>query len=172
MGRNVEIKARAPNLQDLRRRVEELAHKGPTIIEQEDTFFHCQAGRLKLRTFSPSQGELIFYERKDTIWPKESRYQIFPTSDPYAMREILCSALGIIGVVKKQRTLYLVDQTRIHLDIVDGLGEFLELEVVLLPGQTGADGRLVAEGMMKTLQIPTAALVKGSYIDLLQEKSV
>jgi len=88
------------------------------------------------------------------------------------MQKILCSALGTIGVVKKQRTLYLVGQTRVHLDIVDGLGEFIELEVVLLPGQTGADGRLVAEGMMKALQIPATALVKGAYIDLLQEKTV
>jgi predicted adenylyl cyclase CyaB len=172
MGRNVEIKAQAPDLQDLRRRVEELADEGPFIIEQEDTFFHCQAGRLKLRTFSPSEGELIFYERQDSIWPKESRYQIVPTSDPNAMREILCSALGIIGVVKKQRTLYLIGQTRVHLDIVDGLGEFMELEVVLLPEQTEADGRLVAESLMKALQIPSAALVEGAYIDLLLEKNV
>ena len=172
MGRNVEIKARAPDLQGLRRRVEELADEGPTIIRQEDTFFHCQAGRLKLRTFSPSQGELIFYERQDTILPKESHYRILPTSDPSSMREILCSALGIIGVVKKERTLYLVGQTRVHLDIVDGLGEFMELEVVLSAGQTEAEGRLVAEGMMKALQIPATALVKGAYIDLLLEKTV
>jgi predicted adenylyl cyclase CyaB len=170
MGRNVEIKARAPDLQVLRRRVEELADEGPFIIEQEDTFFHCQTGRLKLRTFSPSKGELIFYERQDSIWPKESRYRIVPTSDPSAMREILCSALGVIGVVKKQRTLYLVGQTRVHLDIVDGLGEFMELEVVLLPEQTEADGRLIAENIMKALQIPADALVEGAYIDLLLEK--
>jgi adenylate cyclase len=172
MGRNVEIKARVPGLRDLARRVEELADEGPCIIEQEDTFFQCRAGRLKLRTFSPLKGELIFYERQDSIWPKESCYQIVPIPDPGAMREILCSALGIIGVVKKQRTLYLVGQTRVHLDMVDGLGEFMELEVVLLPEQTEADGRLIAESLMKALQIPATALVEGAYIDLLQEKAV
>jgi adenylate cyclase class IV len=49
-------------------------------------------------------------------------------------------------VVRKTRTLYLVGQTRIHIDQGEGLGDFLELEVVVQPGQTGAEAKAIAAG--------------------------
>lgn len=45
---------------------------------------------------------------------------------------LLDTALGSTGRVKKVRRLFLVDQTRIHVDSVEGLGDFAELEVQFL----------------------------------------
>src|SRR5450631_4512537 len=104
-----------------------LADHGPESIAQDDTFFACTSGRLKLRVFADGHGELIGYERPDAFGPKTSDYRITSVANPGALRDTLMRALGVTGRVVKQRTLLVVGRTRIHLDHVDGLGEFLEL---------------------------------------------
>jgi len=84
------------------------------------------------------------------------------------MRETLGRALGIIGRVRKRRRLYLVENTRIHLDQVEGLGSFLELEVILSEPQTAADGEAVALRLLAALGIAEADLIRGAYVDLLR----
>ena len=115
MERNVEIKAKVVELAAVRQVVEGLADSGPMEIEQEDTFFICRRGRLKLRRFvGCSQAELIYYERPEGSGPKESRYVVHPTADPDGLGEVLSAALGVRGVVRKRRTVYLVGQTRVY----------------------------------------------------------
>ncbi len=169
MARNVEVKARVASIAALEPRVAALADQGPITITQDDTFFPCQAGRLKLRAFSESAGELIFYERSDTAEPKPSRYVIAPTAAPAALREALSRAYGTAGRVRKRRTLYLAGRTRIHLDCVDELGEFLELEVVLASGEDVAPGIAEAEHLLAALGIGAEALIDRAYVDLLAE---
>ncbi len=110
-------------------RVASIATEGPVELQQDDTFFRCDSGRLKLRVFADGNGELIFYRRADEQGPKESFYLLAPTSSPDTLRELLTSAYGQVGRVRKHRTLFLVGRTRVHLDQVEGLGHFLELEV-------------------------------------------
>ena len=167
MGRNVEIKAKVTELDQVRRLAEAMADERPSVSEQEDTFFRCRDGQLKLRVFSESQGELIFYRREDSAKPRESLYQIVPAADPSGLRTVLESALGVVGVVKKQRTLYTIGQTRVHLDVVEALGEFVEIEVVLQPEQSVEDGVRIAEDLMTALRVAPDNVVAGAYIDLL-----
>ncbi len=168
MNRNVEIKAAVSDLAAVRRRAEEFADGGPTVLEQEDTFFACPHGRLKLRRFAgSSQAELIYYERSSVSGPKESRYIVYPTSDAEGLRAVLSAALGVRGVVRKTRTLYLIGQTRVHLDEVEGLGQFVELEVVLHPEQGVGEGQAIARRLMTELCILPEQLVERAYIDLL-----
>ncbi|UCG58123.1 MAG: class IV adenylate cyclase [Phycisphaerales bacterium] len=169
MKRNVEIKARLADPGAIRELVEQIADEGPAVIEQEDTFFHCERGRLKLRKFSESRGELIYYDRSDSTGPSECRYLICPTSEPASLIEILSRALGVRGVVRKRRTLYMVGQTRVHLDEVKQLGQFLELEVVLACEQSTSDGERIAERLMGRLGIKESDLIETAYIDLLDE---
>ena len=131
MPRNVEIKARVRRPAELHRRAANLADGPPTLIRQRDTFYAAASGRLKLRDFGDGHGELIAYQRPDREGPKTSSYLIAPTGDPAALHAALAAALGVRGVVVKERTLLLSGRTRIHLDRVEGLGEFLELEVVV-----------------------------------------
>jgi len=163
MPTNVEIKAKLRNPARLQSLAEALALTPSQIILQEDTFFEVPRGRLKLRIFAPNSAELIYYEREDGPGPKESRYALSQTSEPEALKTVLQKSLGVRGIVRKQRTLYLVGQTRIHLDEVERLGSFVELEVVLQAHQSHADGDQIARG----LEIQDSDLVEQAYIDLL-----
>lgn len=167
MPRNIEIKASIERRDDLLPKALAIADQGPVEIEQDDTFFRCDAGRLKLRTLSPSAGELIFYRRADQQGPKESFYQLTPTHEPDRLRETLSLAWGQIGRVQKKRTLLLVGRTRIHLDRVQGLGHFLELEVVLEEDEPLEAGMQEANDIMALLGVEPSRLIEGAYLDLL-----
>jgi predicted adenylyl cyclase CyaB len=167
MPRNVEIKARLDNFSAVAAKAAAMAEHGPIAIAQDDTFFRCDNGRLKLRVFSEMEGELIFYRRTDRQGPKESFYVRSPTASPASLREALTLAHGEIGRVVKDRTLYLLGRTRIHLDKVQGLGDFLELEVVLEDGEPLEAGVREAHRLMTDLGIAPSQLVGGAYVDLL-----
>ena len=167
--RNVEIKARIASVEALAPRVAALADRGPTELEQDDTFFSCERGRLKLRVLSSSEGQLIFYRRANQAGPKESRFVIAPTASPDSLREALMLACGAAGRVRKRRTLYLVGRTRVHLDRVEGLGDFLELEVVLAEGESADAGVKEARALMTALGLSQDQLVEGAYVDLLAQ---
>lgn len=169
MPRNVEVKARIASVAALEPRVAALADQGPIAIAQDDAFFRCAAGRLKLRTFADGTGELIFYERADAATPKPSHYVIAPTPAPEALREVLTRAYGEAGRVRKERMLYLAGRTRIHLDRVDGLGDFLELEVVLADGEVEGQGVAEAQRLLRALGIAPDALIERAYVDLLAD---
>jgi predicted adenylyl cyclase CyaB len=168
MPANIEIKARVDDFEAMKSIANSLSDGPVEEIPQEDTFFETPKGRLKLRALSPTSGYLIYYERPDHGGPKRSDYILAPTHAPESLKAALSRALGLRGVVRKTRYLYMVGQTRIHLDQVDGLGNFLELEVVLRDGQTDADGRAVAEELMRKLGVDQAALLEGAYIDLIE----
>ena len=168
MARNVDIKARLSDYEDTARRARELSRSEPVVIKQEDVFFPCPSGRLKLRILCPERGELIFYQRPDQEGPKTSHYSLAPTSDPTGLRHVLATAYGEKAVVRKIRHLYLVGRTRIHIDRVEGLGDFLELEVVLAEGDSTAEGEAEAHQLMKPLGVTPADLIADAYVDLLE----
>jgi adenylate cyclase class IV len=167
MARNVEWKARVRDLQGQLCRAEALAGSPPELMEQVDTFFPVPRGRLKLRQLAPDRGELIFYERPDLAGPKQSIYSLVPTDQPAALKDLLGRALGVRGEVRKRRRVYLVGQSRIHFDEVEGLGCFLEVEVVLRPVQSAGDGERLAAELRRALAVRDEDQVAGAYIDLL-----
>ena len=170
MPRNVEIKARLTSVAAVLPAAAAIATEGPTEIAQDDTFFPCATGRLKLRAFSSARGELIYYRRPDQQGPKESFYLVSPTTAPDALRESLTLAYGQTGRVIKQRTLYLAGRTRIHLHRVEGLGDFLELEVVLADDESTEAGVREAHAVMAKLGEEPSQLIDGAYLDLLAAK--
>ena len=169
MPANVEIKAHAKDLDGLRVQLERATGGVGELLIQEDVFFRVPAGRLKLRIFDEQSGELIAYQRADQTGPKLSEYTIAPTTNPAALRRILENVLGVIGVVRKRRVLFHLGATRVHLDRVEGLGDFVELEVVLEPGQSAAEGARRAHEVMAELNIDKVFLVAWAYIDLIAE---
>lgn len=171
MPANIEIKARAANFDEIKSRAEKLSDVPVDVIPQEDTFFNVDHGRLKLRVLAPDRGQLIYYSRPNQEGPKRSDYHIAETPDPDNLKRVLELAYGIRGVVKKTRYLYLVGQTRVHLDDVEGLGQFMELEVVMKNGQSDAEGQEIAEGLMASLGVERGDLLEGAYMDLLEKPS-
>lgn len=170
MARNIEIKARIESVGAITAKVAQLADRGPVDISQDDTFFVCGQGRMKLREFSANAGQLIFYQRPNQAGPKESFFVISPTASPTSLREALSLGYGQAGRVRKHRTLYLVGRTRVHLDRVENLGHFLELEVVLAEGELLASGVEEAHTLMASLGISSEQLIEGAYVDLLAQQ--
>ncbi len=170
MPRNIEIKARIENIEVVLPLVAKIADEGPTEIVQDDTFFSCPTGRLKLRTFSETDGQLIFYLRPDKAGPKECTYIISPTASPGTLRQTLSLAYGERGRVRKHRTLFMVGRTRVHLDRVEKLGDFLELEVALDVGESAEAGMAVAHELPNRLAISSHQLLEGAYVDLLSQE--
>jgi predicted adenylyl cyclase CyaB len=167
MPANVEIKARVGNFAHLCSLAEALSGAPGALLHQEDTFFHTSQGRLKLRTVSPEQGELIYYERHDRAGPKTSHYEIAPTYQPLRLAATLTAALGVRGVVRKQRLVFILGQTRVHLDKVEDLGTFIEFEWLMQPGQTVQEGQRVVSDLMRQFDIADQDLVPQAYIDLI-----
>ena len=170
--RNLEIKARDA---DPRRSLElalALGAEDRGELVQRDTYFRTAGGRLKLREQTPGDSgsvrtrpsralpaaELIQYRRPNTIGPRTSEYRVVPVAEAESLRAALDAALGTLVVVEKRRRLLLADGVRIHLDEVDGLGSFVELEA--------PDGGEV-EPLRAALEIDPESLVAGSYSDLL-----
>jgi predicted adenylyl cyclase CyaB len=172
MASNIEIKARArdfPTQQNAARRLS--GDQDGTILEQEDIFFEVPDGRLKLRLLGPQQGELIYYQRANQAGPRPSNYLIVRTNDPDALKAVLEAALPVVGSVRKRRTLYLVGQTRIHLDAVENLGQFIELEYVLQPNESANNGQKTVQNLMAELGIQPQDLLAEAYLDLLLAQS-
>jgi adenylate cyclase class IV len=172
MPRNIEIKARITRVEDLLPRARALASGEPELIEQDDTFFAVPQGRLKLREFADGSAELIHYHRADTPEAKASDYVRVPVPEPAALREALTRACGSLGRVRKQRWLLLSGATRIHLDRVERLGDYMELEVVLRDGQPDAEGQATAEALMRDLGLADAPREAAAYRDLLAARGL
>ena len=169
MARNIEIKARIDSIEALLPSARALADGEAELIEQDDQFFKVPHGRLKLRRFADGSAELIHYHRSDSTEARGSDYVRVPVPDPAALALALDRATGPAGRVCKQRWLLLVGPTRIHLDRVQGLGDFMELEVVLRDGQGDAEGQAIAEALMQALGLAQAERLGGSYLDSLQQ---
>ncbi len=163
--KNIEIKARCADPEAVRRSLAE--RKIPLIrqMRQIDTYFVVPRGRLKLRV-TDAVAELIQYHRPDELTAHASDYLIVPVAEPVLLNQALDRALGIRGVVAKRRELYLWGNTRVHLDEVEGLGTFLELETVITT-QTEEEGVTECRAVQSALGVQNQDLVSGSYVDLL-----
>lgn len=168
MPENIEIKARAADWENQLRQARALCDSEEELI-QEDVFFNCFQGRLKLRILEEGQESyLVFYKRNNQNGPKSSRYETASVSDPASMRALLSKALGEGRTVEKRRIVLFAGQTRIHFDEVEGLGKFIELEVCLKPGQSPSEGEAVARDLMKRLGIGDSDLLEGAYVEMLK----
>ncbi len=169
MAANIEFKAHlhSPELQ--RQHAVELAGE-PAVLLQKDTFFNVSKGRLKLREFPNATAELIHYFRANDAEVRKSDYVLTPIADAESLAIALDRAVGIRGVVSKRRELWIVEQTRIHFDNVEGLGEFVELEFVLKEGQVEQDGYDFVSQLMRRLDIRPTDVIECAYIDMLESK--
>ncbi|XP_054715872.1 uncharacterized protein LOC129225306 [Uloborus diversus] len=170
MSRNVEIKAKIKDFRSFLLRASEISDKPAFIMKQTDTYFKVLEGRLKLRQIQDQVAELIFYNRPDTEGPKLSSYrkQTFKNADEAeGLKKVLESSLGLVGIVKKERHLFMYERTRIHVDDVEHLGHFMELEVMLNEDETLEQGQEIADSLMSKLGVSKSDLISGSYINML-----
>jgi adenylate cyclase class 2 len=164
---NLEIKARCADLEEARGRARRLATAHLGLDRQVDTYFRTARGRLKLRESSLSGGQLVPYLRPDAGVPRRSDYRVVPVEDAPSLRELLATILGVHRVVRKEREIFLYQNVRIHLDRVEDLGSFLELEAVYdgAPEAEPAE-RAKLDFLMAELGVRAEDLVSDSYESL------
>lgn len=170
MSANLEIKAPIADPGALRARASALATETVGVDDQVDTYFRVPTGRLKLRESSLSGGQLVPYLRPDDDGPRRADYQVIPVPDPDGLKTLLTEMLGVHRIVRKRREIWLFENVRIHLDAVEDLGDFMELEAVFdgTPTAEAEQQRKIAY-LMKELGVAPEALVPTSYEALLSE---
>jgi predicted adenylyl cyclase CyaB len=168
MQANLELKARCADLARARERARMLATQWVGLDLQVDTYFTTRAGRLKLRESSLSGAQLVPYVRPDAAAVKRSDYQVIPVEDGPVLARLLGELLGVHRVVRKQREIALYENVRIHLDRVEGLGSFLELEAVWEGAHAGlAEQERKIAFLRERFEIRDEDLVAGSYETLI-----
>jgi predicted adenylyl cyclase CyaB len=161
---NIEIKARCRDLAAARSAAQRVATRYVGIDQQIDTYFRTSEGRLKLRESSLEGGQLVPYLRLDTPGPKRSDYRVVPIEDAAGLKALMARILGVHRVVRKQREIFLHHNVRIHLDRVEGLGEFVEFEAVFDGAPSAeAEQRSVVDFLMEEFGMESADLLAGSY---------
>lgn len=164
---NIEIKAKTTNPNKIR---EILTARGADFRgtdHQIDTYFKVSTGRLKLREGN-IENHLIYYQRVDQAGPKQSDVILYKTDPNSPLKQILTQSLEELAVVDKKREIYFIDNVKFHIDQVDGLGSFMEIEAIDANGNIGKDKLLEqCQHYMQMLGISEKDLITNSYSDLI-----
>lgn len=166
--RNMELKLRLPHLDEARQVARRCATRQEGMQRQEDTYFHCRTGRLKLREIEGQVAQLVWYVRPDTPTARLSSYRLVPVADAAGLKAALADALGIRVAVRKRREIFWYENVRIHLDEVERLGTFLEFEAVLGDADDQQDSLRQLAALADQFGLNPDDRVAGSYADLLE----
>ena len=163
--RNLEAKFRLDDLEHARERATAIGYTQRSVLRQRDTFFRCASGKLKLRE-EDSRAVLIHYGRRAANRLQLSTYEIVEIADPKNTRAMLAAALGVIAEVRKERTLLMRANVRLHLDHVEELGDFGEIEALIADGSDPERSRDAVDEILAALQIHRESLIEVSYFEL------
>ncbi|MFZ1978002.1 MAG: class IV adenylate cyclase [Bacteroidota bacterium] len=166
MPQNLEMKAVFPDLHRAAEIAVNLGARDKGILRQKDIYFDIPSGRLKLRILSKRSCELIAYSRPNCKGGRYSAYQILPGRDAAATRRFYTGIFDTQVVVRKKRRLFLYKNARIHLDIVEQVGNFIEFEVVVTQGKKQA--RKLFQELVEAFGIKDSQTIKGSYSDMVK----
>ena len=167
---NLEFKATVDSLADLRQQLVALKAEYSRTMCQVDTYFNVPKGRLKLREIEDDKATLVYYERTDAATSRYSNYHLCDIAEPATFKGVMSSALGVKVIVEKKRELWMYGNTRIHLDKVTDLREFIELETVIRD-QSEAKAQVEHQLVKDALQIASADVIRVSYSDLLLRRT-
>ncbi len=166
--KNIEIKSPLADRPGTEKRLRSLGAKLEWTRKQVDSFFNSPSGWLKLREVEGCPSELISYRRSvEDSGPRESDYDVLRIDEASELSSVLERSLGILGRVEKWRSLWIYRNTRVHLDRVEGLVDFLELETVLADID-GAKGAAESEEVINLLELDRQSFISVPYLELLQ----
>lgn len=164
---NIEIKAHCSNPTAIRHWLETNSANYHGLDHQIDTYFQVPHGRLKLREGN-IECALIHYHRPNQAGPKHSDIRYYQPQASADLKQTLEAALGVWVIVDKQRHIYFIDNVKFHVDEVQGLGAFVEIEAIDREGTLGLE-HLEAQcaHYQAALGIVPEDLIAVSYSDLL-----
>lgn len=169
---NIEIKAKSQRLEQIEQLLKNLKADFKGEDHQIDTYFNVPNGRLKLREGN-IENALIHYHRANQEGPKASHITYYKPQESKDLKATLTAGLGVKVVVDKRRQISFVENVKFHLDKVEGLGTFVEIEAIDKDGTLGAEKlNEQCQHYMKLFEIQSEDLIAVSYSDLLLETSV
>ena len=138
-------------------------------IRQRDTYYRVPTGRFKKREAEvdgvAEPTEFIRYDRDYRPGPRISRFQILTPEETAERFGETLPAPWL--VVEKTRELYMADGARVHLDEVDGLGRFLEIELLVTPKNNLARAHERLSALRSALAPCLGEPIADGYADLL-----
>jgi adenylate cyclase class IV len=165
--RNLEAKFRIVDVRQARARAEAIGFALRATLVQRDTFFAVAQGKLKMREEAEGAA-LIHYRRVHEGALEVSNYEIVSVPDPAPLHAMLTGALGVIAEIRKMRTLLIRRNVRLHLDRVDSLGSFGEIEAVVAGDEPPEIYRAEVDGILAALEITPGDLISESYFELMR----
>jgi len=165
--KNIELKFRCKDFIHALKAVKILSAINKGVLKQTDIYFNIKPGRIKLRTINKTEHQLVYYKRANFKSARVSNYFIEEINHPNRVKNILESIYGIKAVVIKKRRLYLYKNCRIHIDEVNGLGKFIEFEVVCLNIADEQNASRLMDFMKREFKVITNNIIKNSYSDLI-----
>lgn len=164
---NVDFKCELRDPELARIALRKLGAQFVHAVEQIDTYYRVPDGRLKKREAHGEPIEYIFYHRINRPQPKLSHFTIY-TEDQVTQR-FGTRPLPVWLTVRKTREIYLLRGTHIHIDNVQELGHFLEVDALVSPNQhVGRCHRLI--GKIRELLGPALGEpIATGYADLMQQ---
>ena len=168
MPRNLELKIKIDDYEKTFAKAKELGAEEFAFLIQKDVYYQTNKGLLKLRIM-PEHSEFIFYNRNEAGGERWSDYHLLKIENEQNPEEFFNRIFEIVTVVEKERKVLMYDNTRIHLDKVKGLGEFLELETIVNGTLENAIGRF--NFLVAQLNLDTTRQIKKSYKDLMLENA-
>lgn len=167
---NVEIKAKCPDQERIRKVLAENNATTKGTDHQIDTYFSVPNGRLKLREGN-IENALIHYQRTNQEGPKQSEVTLFECANGPALKAVLGKALPILAIVDKKREIYFIGNIKFHIDNVEGLGTFVEIEAIDIDGILGKDKlHEQCTYYLDLFQITESDLIAESYSDMVMKE--
>ncbi|HHH52666.1 MAG TPA: CYTH domain-containing protein [Bacteroidetes bacterium] len=168
--KNVEIKAKCFEPEKVEKVLLENGADYKGLDHQTDTYFNVRTGRLKMRQGNIEKS-LIYYDRPNRKGPKQSTFNLYKSDNLEELKPLLESSLGIMVEVKKHRKIFFIDYVKFHIDEVEGLGSFVEIEAGDLDNtKSVTELREKCDYYMRLLEIKEENLVNISYSDMLMGK--
>jgi len=165
----IEIKARTDNPDKIRKILQEHDANFKGLDKQTDTYFNCKNGRLKLREGNV-ENHLIHYNRENKSDAKESMVTLYRPNPDSSLKDVLIKGLGVLAIVKKEREIYFINNVKFHIDRVDQLGSFVEIEAIDKAGDLGRERlKTQCKNFMLLFNIQEEELIDCSYSDMILE---
>ncbi len=163
----IEIKAHCQNPEKIKTILASKNALFKGVDHQIDTYFQVPNGRLKLREGN-IENHLIQYHRPNQAGPKKSSVTLYRTTPNTSLKTLLTNSLGIKVVVDKKRAIYFIDNIKFHVDVVQELGSFVEIEAISEDGSM-PESQLLAQckKYIQLFSISDKDLIEVSYSDLL-----
>ena len=166
--KNIEIKARYTKTVRIHETLKTIEAEFSRTEIQTDTYYNVENGRLKIREIVSGPSQLVHYFRENKAGPRPSWYEIVRLREVKKVKARLLKEHGLLGIVKKKREIWIWENVRIHLDEVDGLGGFIELEAIVDRKEDVKGDEARVRWLMEKIVIKEKDLIAVSYIDMVK----